>query len=575
MVRLGRAHRKRLIAIMAALLGLMTIAGPASAQDDWWADSSNDFVDSPFGWYDGGYETVGTWDEPTDAWISGDVYAEAVDGDSSLDTSEDIGGWNDATGVYFTRALYPGSLSNVAFQVNADHLHMSGIDGAGVDVAMIDSGVVPVPGLDDADQVIHGPDLSLEAPHDQLRHLDTFGHGTHLAGIIIGDHPDAPGIASGSRLVSLKVASHDGAVDVTQVIAAIDWVVQNRDADGLNIRVLNLSYGTVSKLDYVTDSLAHAVQQAWDAGIVVVVSGGNDGEGVPLRSPAFNPDVIAVGAVDGDLLGGWTDPIADFSSCGVPGRTVDVLAPGRSIVSYRNPGSHADVHFPKAVVGDDLMMGSGTSQAAAVVSGSVALLLQDRPELTPDDVKAILVETATPVSTAGLCGNAGVIDLAFASFHQPWGSTEQGHTTTTGGGDLDATRGGAFIEMGGVVLEGNMDIFGARFEPKVWATAAQAHKTWDNGIWNGNAWIGRGWVNVAWSKSPVWAGGSWSGGSWSGGSWSGGSWSGGSWSGGSWSGGSWSGGSWSGGSWSGGSWSGGSWSGGSWSGGSWSGGTWS
>ena len=77
--------------------------------------------------------------------------------------------------------------------------------------------------------------------------------------------------------MNVKVGAHDGAVDVSQVIAAIDWVVQHRNDNGLNIRVINLSYGTNSTQPYQVDPLAYAVEQAWKAGIVVVAAAGNSG----------------------------------------------------------------------------------------------------------------------------------------------------------------------------------------------------------------------------------------------------------------------------------------------------------
>ena len=105
------------------------------------------------------------------------------------------------------------------------------------------------------------------------------------------DPPDVG--ALDQRLVHLgQVLGHDGATDVSQVIAAIDWVVQNRNADGLNIRVMNLSFGTDATQSYVLDPLAYAVEQAWNAGIVVVVAAGNDGNAAPLRNPASDPFVI-------------------------------------------------------------------------------------------------------------------------------------------------------------------------------------------------------------------------------------------------------------------------------------------
>ena len=102
------------------------------------------------------------------------------------------------------------------------------------------------------------------------------------------------GIAPGSRIVNIKVADSNRATDVSQVLAAIDWVVQHRTDNGMNIRVVNLSFGTDGNQSYVLDPLAFAVEQAWRAGIVVVVAAGNDGNGFALRNPASDPYVIAV-----------------------------------------------------------------------------------------------------------------------------------------------------------------------------------------------------------------------------------------------------------------------------------------
>jgi subtilisin family serine protease len=163
----------------------------------------------------------------------------------------------------------------------------TGYTGAGVDVAVIDTGVSPVEGLATPGKVLNGPDLSIESQAPNLRYLDTFGHGTFMAGLIAGHDPaltvpyaDAPasayrGIAPDARIVSVKVGTADGGTDVSQVIAAIDWVVQHAHDPGLNIRVLNLSYGTNSTQSYTVDPLAFAAEQAWKHGIVVVGLAGN------------------------------------------------------------------------------------------------------------------------------------------------------------------------------------------------------------------------------------------------------------------------------------------------------------
>ena len=133
------------------------------------------------------------------------------------------------------------------------------VTGRGVGVALIDSGVAPVEGLTTPGKVVNGPDLSFESQHPEAQYLDTFGHGTHLAGIIAGrDANSFRGVAPDASVLSVKVATADGATDVSQVIAAVDWVVQHRDDNGMNVRVINLSVGTDSVQSYVLDPLAHA-----------------------------------------------------------------------------------------------------------------------------------------------------------------------------------------------------------------------------------------------------------------------------------------------------------------------------
>ncbi len=304
--------------------------------------------------------------------------------------------------------LYDGSattMAEVRSAIGADTMWARGYTGRGVGVALVDTGVVPVQGLV-AGNVVNGADLSFESQADGLRYYDTFGHGTHMAGIIAGNdtrNPTDParfrGVAPSAKLTSIKVGAADGAVDVSQVIAAVDWVVKHRNDDPKNpIRVLNLSYGTDGVQSYQVDPLTHAVENAWRAGIVVVVSGGNDGFGAAkLNNPAYDPHVLAVGAADLNGTAALTadDTVPSFSSRGDSSRRVDVTAPGRSIVSLRDPGSYIDEAHPQARYGDQFFKGSGTSQSAAVVSGAVALLLEQRPSLTPNQVKALLRQTAS------------------------------------------------------------------------------------------------------------------------------------------------------------------------------------
>jgi serine protease AprX len=208
-------------------------------------------------------------------------------------------------------------------------------------------------------------------------------------------------------------------------------------------------------------------------------------------------------------------------------------------VSLRVPGSFVDVAHPEGRVGALQFRGSGTSQAAAVVGAAAAVLVGDRPGLTPDQVKFLLVSSARAIPNvdAGRQGG-GIVDMGQAGRAVTPSATvaAQSWPVSDGSGSLELARGSYHLsDPSGAI------IFGER-------------TVWDGQSWSGQSWSGQSWSGQSWS------GGSWSGQSWSGGTWLGQSWSGQSWSGQSWSGQSWSGQSWSGQSWSGQSWSGQSWS---------------
>jgi serine protease AprX len=465
----------------------------------------------------------------------------------------------------------PYSMQNITAGDGVQSWWNSGYTGKGVDVAVIDTGVSPVSGLNASGKVINGPDLSLESQNPNLAHLDTNGHGTFMAGLIAGNDGQPGGyrgVAPDSRIVSLKVGVADGGTDVSQVIAAIDWVVQHRRDNGMNIRVLNLSYGTNSTQAYQVDPLAYAVEQAWKAGIVVVAAAGNTGfqkgaNAQGLADPAYDPQVLAVGAADtGGTATPWDDTAAPFSaSCNSGCSAPDLIAPGTHMQSLRVPGSYIDQNNPSGAISDQYFRGSGTSEAAAYVSGAVADLLQRYPQLTPDQVKNMLTSSCDKLSSINWkqqgCGELDMGRLQGASVPSV-SASQQYNVPSTGTGSLEGSRGTDHISMNGVVLQGEQDIFGAPFSSAAMAALEAAGSSWSGGMWNGSLWTGSSWSGSSWSGSS-WSGSSWSGSSWSGSSWSGSSWSGSSWSGSSWSGSSWSGSSWSGSSWSGGAWLGASW----------------
>ncbi len=444
------------------------------------------------------------------------------------------------------QAAQSGSLASIVNTVGATANWSKGYTGKGIDVAVIDSGVTRVEGLKTAGKVFYGPDLSLDAQkcnsygasctNSAAYNLDGYGHGTVMAGIIAGRDSAAPstltstsgetdylGIAPDARIVSVKVADAGGESDVSQVIAGIDWVVSNRKANGLNIRVLNLSFGTDGVQDYQLDPLAFAAEAAWRAGIVVVVSAGNrGGSSEQMTNPAYDPYVLAVGAVDdGGTIGQGNDVIPSWSSRGDGVRNPDLVAPGAGVVGLRVPGGLLDTVYPAGQVGSRFFRGSGTSQAAAVVSGSVALLLQQRPTMTNDQVKALLRGTARFIPSADVQGQGqGTVNVSNAMTSTPpsAAAAAQSWPRSTGTGSLEASRGTAHVLVGGAELSGEVDVFGTAWNGSAWAAKSAAGTAWSggtcsNGVVTGGSWLGRTWSGHGWNADHY-TGYSWSGTAW-------------------------------------------------------------
>jgi serine protease AprX len=258
------------------------------------------------------------------------------------------------------------------------------------------------------------------------------------------------------------------------------------------------------------------------------------------------------------------DKVASFSTAGNAARHADILAPGRSVVSLRVPSSFVDVNYPAALIAGDAKLrffrGSGTSQSAAVVSGAAALLLQQRPNLTPDQVKRILMTSRQAMpSTAGDTYGAGQIDVKKA-FDTATPAYTQNHPAATGIGSLEAARGSFHVAdtVTGVELRGEQDIFGQAWTPSVWTVKAAAVSCWTGGTWNGTQWTGADWTGTSWT-ARTWSANAWTARTWSGSTWTARTWSDAQWTSTGWSGRTWSGRTWSGSTWSGGVWSGAHW----------------
>jgi subtilisin family serine protease len=245
---------------------------------------------------------------------------------------------------------------------------------------------------------------------------DPYGHGTHVAGIIWSSLTDQVtgvtlGVAWTAKILGVRILGPDGTGSYARVIEGIQYVVANRER--FNIRVLNLSLSANQTTPYFVDPLNRAVEQAWQAGIVVVAAAGNTGPAAEtITVPGNDPYVITVGALDGRRTPGyWKD---DFiPSWSASGPTLDgflkpdLVAPGAQIVSfmhndYTSPANTAALvqQHPDYSLTGSLFRMSGTSMATAVVSGAAALMLEKNPALTPGQVKYRLMATAKQMKSA-------------------------------------------------------------------------------------------------------------------------------------------------------------------------------
>ena len=321
----------------------------------------------------------------------------------------------------------PGELATVTGALEAARKY--GVTGAGVGIAVIDSGIgyhVDLP------HVVLTKDFTNNARTTAMdARKDEFGHGTHVAGIIAGNGYASggqyAGMAPGAHLINLKVLSADGGGKTSDVIEAIEWAILNRER--YHIRIINLSLGHMPFESADTDPLTLMVRAATHAGIVVVVSAGNagkiDGEIVygGITSPGTEASALTVGAMTTwDTPSRADDTVGGYSSRG-PTRfeeliKPDIAAPGTQIVAPMSAGNALATNYPKIVVDSNYMWLTGTSMSAPVVSGTVALMLERNPYLNPNQVKAILMYTAethkgNPYEVgAGYMNAAGALNLA-------------------------------------------------------------------------------------------------------------------------------------------------------------------
>jgi len=373
-----------------------------------------------------------------------------------------------------------------------------GYDGSGIGVAVIDSGVaswhddLTAAGASGSQRVDQFVDFVNGSPTP----YDDFGHGTHVAGIIAGNGFDSSGgragIAPAARLVGLKVLDASGRGRISDVIAAFDYVINHKDL--FNIRVINLSVGAGVYESYNSDFLTLAAKRAVEQGIVVVAAAGNLGTGAQgtqyggTTAPGNAPWVLTVGASSHmGTVDRSDDRIAVFSSRGPAAvdyaAKPDIVAPGVGIYSLSDPNSSLYMSASQYLLNGTVatpylpyLSLSGTSQAAPVVTGTVALMLQANPALTPNAVKAILQYTALVypgqnalTQGAGFLNAQGAIQLArsFApsSISQgPWPSEWSrqliwgNHRVQGGYLTSDANAWSTSIVWGGAMTPGGQNI---------------------------------------------------------------------------------------------------------------------
>ncbi|MGE5672822.1 MAG: S8 family peptidase [Mycobacterium leprae] len=295
--------------------------------------------------------------------------------------------------VWLDREVH--ALLDVAVPATHDLKAADRFTGVGVTIAIIDTGIYPHPDL--KGRIVAFQDFVGK----RTKPYDDNGHGTHVAGCAAGDGGSSIGLYRGpapaAKLVGVKVLNKIGSGTTSAILAAINWVIANRETYG--IRILSMSLGGQAQGGHESDPLCQAVARAWQAGIVCTIAAGNEGPGTgTISTPGIAPQVITVGAMD-DLgtADRADDQIAAFSSRGPTPDGLhkpDLLAPGVNITSLRSPKSYLDKNESSAREGQWYFTLSGTSMATPIVAGICAQLLEAEPRLTPDQVKARLMRSA-------------------------------------------------------------------------------------------------------------------------------------------------------------------------------------
>jgi serine protease AprX len=434
----------------------------------------------------------------------------------------------DGTGVSTSTLLYE---TNYPALIGASTLQQAGTTGKGVTIAVLDTGL-----WQDTTQMYGSRILaSIDVVNGASSPVssDPHGHGTHIASIAAGGAQALSGaylsVAPKANLVIVRAFDGQGRGRYTDVIAGLNWIVANKVR--YNIRVLNLSFGAPPQSYYWDDPLNQAVMAAWRAGIVVVAASGNEGpDPMTIGVPGNVPYVITVGALTDHSTpyDGSDDRLASFSSTGPTFEGFvkpELVSPGGHIVASMSSSSYlANIDPDSMRIGEQMFTMSGTSQAAAVTSGVVALMLQRDATLTPDAVKCKLLSSSRPaLKTNGA--------LAYSVFQQGAGlinAVSAVNSTATGcantGLDIDADLAGTAHYGGPANQDANGNYYVMDMESSVWGDPLSSDGyNWSTGYpwgqgytWSeGYAWRkGYGWSKgytwsegYAWRKGDTWSSG--------------------------------------------------------------------
>ncbi len=303
-------------------------------------------------------------------------------------------------------------MRRVARLVRLSYAHERGIYGQGIVAAVVDSGIA-----------VHGDFLNNPYPENPYAKsgsrliaaadmvngrkdfYDDNGHGTHVAGIIGGSGHIYTGMAPMCGLVSVKVLDHMGNGKLSNVMAGLQWILDN--GRRYNIRIVNISVGTPAKNIFNEDSkLVKKVEELWNAGYVVLAASGNNGpHDSSIGAPGISRKIITVGAADdGSAVMSENGMMRNYSGRGPTQSCIkkpDIVAPGSGIYSCGN-----------AAGGRKYVVKSGTSMSTPVVSGAIALLLSKYPDMTNQEVKIRLRETAVDLGMPHSRQGWGMLDVA-------------------------------------------------------------------------------------------------------------------------------------------------------------------